>query len=335
MENFKTKSIESLTNSSITEACKRLGKYFIDQAQEAGAERLAQKILIEQYKKEKGKYSSLPNQLSEKETKEIEYLVKNGDLWSRIRSQFKDTDRRGVMFIGPSGAGKTSVQSALIHGVVESLLPSTQGVQKRTIRLGSKMTKGCDTPGRIYHNGGKAIAERLLTHTPIIGETPRILCLVFADGYLHSEGEDNFERIIEGGDKGTEKKIFNDNKDEFINHTRDEEIRWVEYILEGINLLNKKPDKLINEVIIVVNKRELWDHRYDEVENRYTNNPYLQELAHKLTNKRDINFFGVSAKYDSFRGGIWKSKAKWSVNHSEVSILLLRAQITRLLEQFS
>ncbi|NER82367.1 MAG: hypothetical protein F6K42_22950, partial [Leptolyngbya sp. SIO1D8] len=54
----------------------------------------------------------VPN-LTNEQKKGLEGILSSDNIWSKIFAQFQLTDWRGVMFIGPSGVGKTALMSAI------------------------------------------------------------------------------------------------------------------------------------------------------------------------------------------------------------------------------
>lgn len=268
---------------------------------------------------EKFKSSSF---IEEKEAKEyIDNLIKNENIFNRLIAQLTPVDDRGIMFLGPSGAGKTSLTNAFISKVIKSSEKlSTTGIKRKYITIFNKVTCVRDTFGRYQH--GDRI--RMLIDE-CINEPPKILCLVFANSYLQTvddnllkRGEDNFK--VEGIDA-------------YLKSTKKEEIDWVKNFID--QLKSKKPSRPIQDLVIIANKMDLWGKdvkKYQEVEQYYTQNEYIKELVSLLADKsKKPLFLGVSTEYNSFMKGEVSPVEGFSDEKSKFNILLLRAYISHLL----
>lgn len=264
------------------------------------------------------------NYKTEDVEKYINDPLKNKTLLNNLIAQFTPVDHRGIMFLGPSGAGKTTLINAFIPKTKQSSEKlSTTGIERKYITLFNKMTCLRDTFGRALHGD----RHKMLINE-CINEPPRILCLVFANSYLQTVDDNHLAR-------GQSANFKNEGVDEYLKHTKQEEIAWIRNFIE--ELKSKKPRCAIQDLVIVVNKMDLWCEnitKYQEVEDYYTQNEDIKKLFNILVDRfQKPHFLAVSSEFDSFMKGEVGPVKGFSRYASELSISLLRAYISVLLRK--
>ncbi|MBE9005211.1 50S ribosome-binding GTPase [Fortiea sp. LEGE XX443] len=257
----------------------------------------------------------------EEAKKALKFLSKNENQWNRILAQLKPVDHRGAMFLGPSGAGKTTLVNAFVSGEIKESKLSTPGIKEIYTTICNEVVCVRDTPGRIRHQDSNSMLIDECLRYP-----PKILCLVLANSYLETVDDPLLQR---GHDLHNQAIKF-DNKDEYLKYTKKEEMDWLEAFVKKTKC---QPPKIqIQHIVIVANKMDLWGDKYEQVKDNYTNNPIIEKLVSILANSyQKAHFLGVSSNYDSFVGqspieGASKQKSRFSV-------LLLRAYLADLLKK--
>lgn len=267
-------------------------------------------------------YINNSNYKKEKVEKYINDFIKNETILNKMIAQLRPVDHRGIMFLGPSGAGKTTLINAFISKIIKSSEKlSTTGIKRKYIPISNKVICLRDTFGRSVHGDRR---EMLINEC--IKEPPKILCLVFANSYLQTVHDSPLTR-------GQLANFKDEGVDKYLEFTRREEIDWIKDFIE--KLKRKKPRSPIQDLVIVANKMDLWGEsitKYQEVENYYTQNEYINELCKILVDESKKPYFlGVMSEYDSFMRGEVDPVSGFSKDASTFSILLLRAYIYWLL----
>lgn len=252
--------------------------------------------------------------------KYIDNLIQNETIMNKLVAQFTPVDDRGIMFLGPSGAGKTSLMNAFISKVNSDKL-STTGIKRKYITIFNRVTCIRDTFGRTAHGDG-----RKMLINECINEPPRILCLVFANSYLQTVDDNLLTR-------GQSANFKNEGIKQYLKYTQKEEIDWVKDFIENVG--RKKPHRPIQDLVIIANKMDLWGesiNKFQEVKQYYTQNEEINELVSMLVdNYKKPHFLGVSSEFDSFMKGKVDPVKGFYADRSRFSVLLLRAYISHLL----
>jgi GTPase SAR1 family protein len=258
------------------------------------------------------------NNLNVKE--KIKFLLDNEkNIFHRIISQLKPVNHRGVMFLGPSGAGKTTLVNAFINGQVIASKKSTTGIVSTYTRVCNEIVCIRDTAGKTQHEDNKFMLVDECLRYP-----PNILCLVLAGSYLETKDAPDLQRDYEST------KFENIRK--YLEYTKKEEISWIESFINRLRGRTIKLSKPVNNILIVANKMDLWGDKYNEVKESYINNSKIKELANILTNSHnELLFEAVSSNYDSFLDNQAPING-FSHRQSQFSVLLLRANIGNLLK---
>ncbi len=74
----------------------------------------------------------------------------------RLAAQFKFTDRRGVLFVGPSGAGKTALVDGLKGRGLTPIPRSTPDIRRFFLTIARRHIALRDTPGAAVQGHGSA-----------------------------------------------------------------------------------------------------------------------------------------------------------------------------------
>ena len=273
--------------------------------------------------------SDLIKKLDQRDYEIFNTLMSNKEIKrNNLISQLWFTNRRGLMFLGPSGAGKSSlINSFLKYGkTLSSGTDSTTGINKRYTTLYKRYTLIRDTAGLVQHDLDVAIRD-------FINNPPDILCLVFAAGYLETANS----AILTRTSTTMNPKKF-DSLEEYITACSEEEIEWVQYLIDKIQKIgtNNKPRKRIKHIIIVVNKRDLWNNKYsvEEMKERYTNNPVIKDLVEMLIMNYKPYFLCVSSDYTDFQEGK-AAPSNFPRRLSRASVFKLRAYIHHIMSDLS
>lgn len=194
---------------------------------------------------------------------------------------------RGVLILGPSGAGKTEL-FARLGGMPPA--ESTVNVESARVRVGDVVAHVRDTPGDIDH-----ILEHALDD---IERGARIFLLVFAFGYLESRGVEPFRR------PGVPRTI--EPMPRYLDFCRKEETQWLQRILDT----NRQPRRPCDRVIVVANKRDLWEEDVLNVERHYHGEmsagghvrQLTDQLARRWSNRRHAEYLTLACDYNSMLG---------------------------------
>src|SRR5205823_6548400 len=92
-------------------------------------------------------------ELTGRERSRIEALIRGDEkLLTKLAGQLKPANRRGVLFIGPSGAGKTSLINAATNRV-DINTPTTVSIDTTFVNLCGSVVALRDTPGTAQQGG--------------------------------------------------------------------------------------------------------------------------------------------------------------------------------------
>jgi hypothetical protein len=221
------------------------------------------------------------------------------------------TDRRGILFVGPSGAGKTKLITKLTGRHYAKL--ATTRVDKYTTRFGPVIAAARDTPGQKSHYGQ--------TYASVAHYKPRVLVIVLANGYLDTRGTGT------ALDLATPRKSFGDDFQSFRRAALDREREWLDVFHEWA----PTPRTRVANVVAVVNKMDLWYSKSPSVLKRYRAYDTLRDIVRKLARPgQHCLFTSVAADYDSFKDRV-PPDAGFNKEAQEVSVILFRAYLTGLL----
>jgi hypothetical protein len=158
-------------------------------------------------------------------------------------------DRRGILLVGPSGAGKTSLMNAITNRN-PPVLKSTTEIDTRFVILAKTMVAIHDAPGH-YVIAAEEINESVERHQPTI------LVVVLANGFLDS--------VVTGNALARPNKPLEPTVEEYLKKARDEELEWIKLFTDLVHV----PKHLVKYVVLVVNKMDLWSPEQAAVEKRY------------------------------------------------------------------
>ncbi len=112
--------------------------------------------------------------------KVLALIAEENRLYRKLVAQMKPADRRGILFVGPSGGGKTTLMNAITNRTPRQLL-STVAIDNQFVALAGSFVAIHDSPGQrdLY-------AETI--NSCVAKYKPTILGLVVANVYLDSIG---------------------------------------------------------------------------------------------------------------------------------------------------
>jgi hypothetical protein len=245
------------------------------------------------------------------ERQQIEALLnEDKDAYSRITAQMQPADRRGILIVGPSGGGKTSLFNAMTNRTSKALKSSVE-IDEDFIRLGGKVRAIRETPGQIQFGPHIYPAVQLYT--------PSTLILLVAYGYLDSIGTgDQLQRPLK-----SPKPTLAD----FLNEARVEEIEWIKVFTALAD--PPGPRRKVRHLLLAVNKMDLWGDEQADVMKYYHSDPFpqlLEGLVKKGIAVRNLRpeVVSVSSFYDAFKK-IKAPVAGFDRTASEESVKLLKA----------
>lgn len=252
--------------------------------------------------------------VSKEDAKRVADLLSYQESFASIlKAQFKTKNRRGICFIGPSGAGKTELWQDLTSKRSNIRRPTSERDYGQA-RFGSRIIKVVDTPGSQYHvNIDKEVYKHIETNKI------DILVLVLAGGYLDTVDMPGLRRP---GETTTYKTL-----PAFLSHNRYEEIQWLKELL-----VQSPPKKLTaRHLMVVLNKMDHWYDSRHEVLDYYENKgpaDSIKKAAAKFC-RPDVqpSFHCVAARYNSFKGS--PPCGNMSEELSISTRLILRTEILR------
>ena len=265
-----------------------------------------------------GKHAGIEGQvLDPEQLKIVRRLLKEDNSWAkRAFAQFQTLKRKGVLIVGPSGAGKTALFNYLTGE--PRIFPSGRTIKKQagTRRFGSRIIQVIDTPGGLHADLEKE------TYSFLEGGKAEILILVLANGFLDTASLPGFSRPGKG-----QFSTFT----EYISEARNEELTW----LRQGNVVQVPPKKKFRYFLVVLNKMDLWANGVEEVLVQYKEGE-LGEAIQVVTSRWcaagvQPSYHVVSTLYDSFLG--MPPSGLLSATGSLRTLELLRAQIRYLLEE--
>lgn len=248
----------------------------------------------------------------------------------------------GAICVGPSGAGKTSIQNFFSE---DRLVPPTESTYKRfsnPVRYGAWTYQMTDTPGqhRFAEHRGEAF-------TAIRQGKEKVLMLVFSAGFLKTLG------IIDAS--GSEIKYKRPDRDpkgsleEYLSDAIDEELDWMRTVKQQVPSLE---NNRFTYVMVIVNKLDQWYDTRNYVaafyegrllpEDDQQNNNSLTKHLNSERSKEFKKLLGeivnnwciqgvnpthhyVASQYDSLYGNA--PSGEMSIEAAELSLRLLRAQV--------
>ena len=246
-------------------------------------------------------------------SEELEVLLSDDrSFWKSVAGQFKPTDRKGVVLLGPSGAGKTTVYNYLVGDGMRRVDESTAVRGHTHRRSGWTYSRITDTPGTTHH------AEFHKETLSLIKESKaKVLLLVMADGLLCSGADTQLKRPGRVGSFPT--------RQDLRKYARGEENVWLEQALAA-NPGVKKP---VPHLMLAMNKLDHWSHRIDGVTKRYTEGEMGDLVRHAATlwcgPGSVATLHPVSSWYDSFYGK--EPRGEMSTAACELSLRVLRAEL--------
>lgn len=248
----------------------------------------------------------------------------------------------GVLIIGPSGSGKSSLCEFLKTGQLADPISSTTFRNSVKVRHEARKYLITDTAGQHGH-----VHRREDVTKAIRLGNERVLVIMMAGGFLKTEG------IID--EKGKEILYKRPNQDataslrKYLNICAMEEINWLESIAMSVGD-EIESNRRFRYILIVVNKADQWWNAREHVRKYYTcdlseNGPKAPTLVAHLTYERSKQFkaaidkvvknFGVqdispsthviASAYDSMYGHAPNGILSRQAVH--LSMLLFRAEL--------
>lgn len=230
--------------------------------------------------------------------------------WWKARLSL-DAGLHGATLVGPSGAGKTTIVSAL-HGKRNSKPPPSTGDTKyHAAKLGHFLASMRDTPGRAEHRG---TAPMTIASTP-----PLVLVVVLANGLLQSRGDDS---LTIGG-------VHHKDATEYRKAGLNAEANWLKAFAAdlGREWDKTKPIRTVSSMVLVVNKADLWlghtDRHWANVEKLYGQKRFSVPIddMQRIVGATKRVLMPVSAHYTGTQGLM--KMTDFSAEASDVSMQLL------------
>jgi hypothetical protein len=280
----------------------------------AGTQQLAQWI---------GQHAQKENiELPAEKADAISHLIlSDPTFWEKLLTIFKPKDKRGILIVGPSGAGKTALINSL-NNREDDDAESTVEIDPHLSLLAGRMAMVRDAPGQIHY------ASKARLWEAVASIKPKILIVVVAGGYLDSKGTgDDLKR----SDPSTTPpfKSYASLKD-FLEATRREELTW----LTTFKNLVQVSEQLVNYVVLIVNKKEIWLNEEKEILDLYRTGNFaseLQELTKKIAvTGQQPQILSVTARYNAFKSQV-PPVATFDRKAALSSIRLLKAFLAALL----
>ncbi len=240
--------------------------------------------------------------------------------WSslnRIKAEAKFADRRGIMMIGPSGAGKTRLLERLT--LTKQREETTTTLDHEFTALAGRMRAVYDAPGQLKFGSEVDTAIRKLR--------PKVLMFVVADGYLSVRSQDETPAA-----KYSYPDFYGHTKkkklDTYLSATRAFEHSYLTDLAKDIPNYRKKP---VKHLVFFVNKSELW---HPNTTQDYSDEKFqepLRGLFSKLCGDHGtLHVVHGSAEYRGFLGEK-AANPKFDERDSLASISALKAFLAALL----
>jgi|GEM_PF-5897731 len=182
-------------------------------------------------------------------------------------AQMRTTNRRGVLFVGPSGAGKTRLVDRIVGRDLSS--GSTVQYDKTPTRLGSQIVIMRDTVGSLsQYDFNIATIDNMLTG-------PSVLVLVMANGFLDTQDMG----LLERPDWSSSPTYL-----EYLEYCKEEERRWIMSVLNGNH---PHPERKADAFVLVANKVDQWISNSDSVRSKYLAEGHAPVSIEPMTSSDD------------------------------------------------
>lgn len=224
-------------------------------------------------------------------------------------------DRKGIMLVGATGAGKSHLAAALAQTTRQADNLSTVAITETSGFFNGRLVSLRDTPGKPEHGGElwKAIRKY----------EPSILVVMVAYGYLAPAGTGAELRI--GMRHPLRRKLAR-----YLEDGREEEIHNIRQLTD----LCEVPKEKVKHVLVVVNKMDIWLSEHSGIVNYYQSDPAFQGAIQGLLAKfvrpgQTAQVVTAAADYNSFKGQA--ASPLFSKEAATDSVRVLKAFLASLL----
>ena len=240
--------LAELAKVAVTEAAKEFGK----KAAAFGTDEVLDWIK---------NYAASRGGLSATDRKNVIRLVEeDASIYDKLVARLKPANKRGILLVGPSGAGKTSLMNEITNRTPK-LISTTEEIDTRFVTLTQTLVAIHDSPGQFYRAAGEINASAY-------DHKPTILALVMANGFLDTIGTGSELK------RPLEKPAVNLKK--YLAKAKSEELNWLKVFVE----LVKVPKNFkVKYLILVINKLDLWFQNHADVTAHYSTGEFNEQTT--------------------------------------------------------